>query len=289
MNRSQAAFILSSEKMFENCNQVYFWTFTFKDVLCDWEASKAWHCFWMDFTSQMGRRFWGLRVAEYHESHGVHFHVLLNRRVWAPEMRRIASRYGFGRINVKTRYKDAEGKWRKVDKGAGKYLAKYLGKGKSMKIRKWAAIGKGWAIRSSDVKSSDEWSQLKVLMYGERKINGCEAAQVSRNLARSKTYNFKRLKKYSESDLHVLHPMASYSHEHYQKYEQECKAREAVEKHEARCASARPYGVWGNGLEPDSGPTVGGTDGSGKRVCRSRTGGIGRCGAGGGRVVRRGR
>ena len=157
LTRSKAAFRMSCDHFIEQAEakgqRVFFWTFTFRKVLDTKTAFAMWVRFarrlhqWGKNKDTGENTIVGLRVAEMHPGgHGVHFHALINRYVNVNIVRRIASKYGFGRINV-----------RRVRKGSGKigslarYMTKYLSKqdrppclkGKRM----WQAFG--------------EWSQTK--------------------------------------------------------------------------------------------------------------------------------
>jgi len=150
-SRSEAAFLLSVDRLFDCSKAVYFWTFTFKAVYHEWEYGKLWNRF-MDGlqTAHSGRRrgrgaFMGLRVVEPHEQHGLHYHALLNTRLSVDMVRRVGKRFGIGRVYVV-----------KADRGAGNYLGKYLGKKKTFatRIRKWGAVGGFLVCRKKDIEQS---------------------------------------------------------------------------------------------------------------------------------------
>ena len=136
--KSSVAFQLTAEGLFQPGFRVYFWTFTFSELRADYVCLKL----WSEFLGHLKKRFtdcaWGgVRVAELHRTHGVHFHALFNRRLPVDLVRQVAKQYGFGRIHVKV-----------ADKGAGPYLAKYLRKQKEAPVsesggrsRRWAAFG----------------------------------------------------------------------------------------------------------------------------------------------------
>jgi len=141
MTQSEAAFILSAKALFERNRKVYFWTLTFPKVYAVWCVPSAWNhlskllCKWYG-------KIEGLRVMEYHEQHGCHFHILINKRLPVDVLRRVAKSYGFGRVHVC-----------RCDYGAAEYMAKYLSKDdRPMHARhKWAAIGRGWSVKKKDI------------------------------------------------------------------------------------------------------------------------------------------
>lgn len=151
LSKSKTAFLLTTRRMFDEPGErVYFWTFTFRTVHSDWDAS---HCF-SEFLNHLKKVLdgdWGgVKVAELHKDHGVHFHALINRRLAIDIVRRVAELHGFGRIQVE-----------KADKKACNYLAKYLTKNQHNKmfartgrsLRKWDAFGpiKKQATRLKDL------------------------------------------------------------------------------------------------------------------------------------------
>jgi len=116
--------------------KVYFWTFTTIEPLADWQAGPVWHRFSVELCNLYGGLLRGLRVVELHAEHGIHWHALLNRRVWVGEVRRIGARYGIGRVQAKRVRGDGE--------AAIKYLAKYLSKDGGQMfggLRRLGAIG----------------------------------------------------------------------------------------------------------------------------------------------------
>lgn len=144
MTRSEAAFHLSCEKLFDENDNIYFWTFTFTDVLDDWIYSYRWKGFARTLCQCLyGGTLLGLRVIEPHESHGLHYHALLNQRVWVRMVRRIGKRWGIGRVHVE-----------KADRDTARYLAKYLRKGafnSPVRLSKWGTVGGFKAVRVQDI------------------------------------------------------------------------------------------------------------------------------------------
>lgn len=134
MNKTLAAYWLTCREIFQSPN-VYFWTFTFIAKQPVWIATRS----WVDAQRalfQLGCRFRGVKVAEMHRAHGLHFHLLIDRRLPVALIRRVFSRYGFGRIEVeKVRNKEA----------AARYLVKYLRPGQEplpvRGMRRWSRIG----------------------------------------------------------------------------------------------------------------------------------------------------
>jgi hypothetical protein len=146
MSKSKAAFLMSCEKLFEDYGTLYFWTFTFKEVHPDWYYSYAWARFMRAMQNLYGGMLAGVKVTELHQNHGIHYHCLLNRRVWVGEVRRIGKRHGIGRVHVRV----AHG-------GEAKYLSKYMSKREtggrvlSKYIRKWSTVGPFVGIKKRNV------------------------------------------------------------------------------------------------------------------------------------------
>ena len=86
------------------------------------------------------RRRWpeacGLRVFELHKEHGLHVHLLADKRIDVNRCRQLAKRSGWGRIHVIV-----------IPKERAAYLAKYLSKERPPAFRRWrlwAGFGKCW-------------------------------------------------------------------------------------------------------------------------------------------------
>lgn len=145
-SRTEFAFRCSAEKLFEQNSHVYFWTFTCKSVHPDWFYGSIWHRFIDDLQNLYGGTLKGIKVIELHENHGIHWHALLNKRIWAGEVRRLGSRYGIGRIHVK-----------RADTGAIEYLCKYLTKQCKTdkvlyaKVHRWSTVGGFKGTRKQDI------------------------------------------------------------------------------------------------------------------------------------------
>lgn len=143
-SKSEAAWLLSCEKLFRDYSPIYFWTFTFSEVLNDWIYPRRWQGFVHDLVWTIyGGRLAGLRVLEVHKDHGLHYHALLNRRLYVRLARKIGHRYGIGRIHVM-----------KADIGAAAYLSKYLDKDRfttATRIARWHSVGSFNAIHKNDI------------------------------------------------------------------------------------------------------------------------------------------
>jgi len=173
--RSQAAFVFSVERLFAMGKPVYFWTFTFKRVYD--ETDYAWR--WTSFVkaieyahcNRRGRgRMFGLRVVEPHESHGLHYHALLNFRLSVHIVRRVGVRFGIGRVDV----------IRCEDSGVGLYLAKYLAKSKRFgsRVRSWGVIGGFLACRCSDVEIDSPFHRCMRELVPDQQVDFRSAALV---------------------------------------------------------------------------------------------------------------
>ncbi len=133
MSASLAAYMIAADELMES-KRVFFWTFTFKETQPVWFAPPAWNRLQKDLFDWFGK-FQGIRVAEMHREHGLHFHVLLNARLPIAVVKRLAEAYGFGRIEVQ------EVRHRKA---TTRYLIKYLAKGEKLPcrgLRRWTRFG----------------------------------------------------------------------------------------------------------------------------------------------------
>lgn len=144
MTKTEFAFTCTAGSLFDESDDVYFWTFTLVKGMPDWFYGNTWNHFLRAIEDHIDGNVSGVRVIEPHKQHGLHFHALVNRRLSVRFIRRIGKRFGFGRIHVK-----------KADSGAVGYLSKYLTKqfAKEHKlhagIRRWSAFG---ATRKSRVR-----------------------------------------------------------------------------------------------------------------------------------------
>lgn len=129
MNKSKAAFLLNAQSMPAH---LYFWTFTFKEVMDVKTARTRWNI----LLTALKREFpgWqGLRVFEMHDRHGLHVHLVTTRYVRVEVVRFLSNRIGYGRIHVK-----------KARPSMAHYLGKYLSKERPQALkgfRLWAAFG----------------------------------------------------------------------------------------------------------------------------------------------------
>lgn len=153
---------MSVETLFEaskkSGDHVFMWTFTFRECLSVQDAFKAWN--------QFSKNLWkygihpktkeqtivGLRVAEMHPGgHGVHFHVLINRRIPIQAVRRWAEMAGMFWIHVTRCYHGH----------LGKYLGKYLGKQDRVPCLKgrrlWQGFGQWGQTKCKDIVVDSEF------------------------------------------------------------------------------------------------------------------------------------
>jgi len=142
VNKSQAAFLMSCDRLFEQWPRPYFWTFTFTKVWSDWFYPASWAAFIRDLQNVHGGLVCGVRVIEPGEEHGLHYHAILNMRISVHIVRRLAKRYDIGRVQVQ-----------RCDYGAALYLSQYLGKQVRLfgGIHKWGCVGGFRGVRVRDV------------------------------------------------------------------------------------------------------------------------------------------
>ena len=177
LTKSKAAFQLSAESLWQKGFRVYFWTFTFSVVHSDWECTERFRAFLNHLRVVLDGDWGGVRVAELHKTHGVHYHALINRRLAVDIVRRVGRCHGIGRIFVCV----ADGK-------SCAYLSKYLSKGvagpvgpKGRSARRWSSFGKvPHRCRVSDlVNDSPMWvyrraHSMPFVRYGiERRLDLC--------------------------------------------------------------------------------------------------------------------
>jgi hypothetical protein len=141
--KSRTAFERTVRKMEQAGAKLFFWTFTYREVHSLSVAMRLWNEFLTILKRNMGFR--GVRVLELHDEHGVHFHVITNKRYKIRAILAIGERYGFGRTHVQ---------WVRDIAGGIAYLCKYLSKPRSAclkGVRLWAAFGKIERTRVSDI------------------------------------------------------------------------------------------------------------------------------------------
>lgn len=178
--KSQAAFIMSAERLFEEFPKIYFWTFTFTECGCDWWYPAAWKAFSHDLQNWFGQMLMGLRVVEVHPaeySHGLHYHALVNKRISIDILKRVAAKYGIGNCWVV-----------EADMGTAFYLAKYLGKKGdrlSPGMRRWGTIGGFRQIKVNAIEIDSAFHRNMKKMFRGRQT---EFEIVSRVMAWSKAY-----------------------------------------------------------------------------------------------------
>jgi hypothetical protein len=172
MSKAEFAFQETAKIMFER-GPVYFWTFTFADVKDDWKYGYHWD----RFNTHLRNFYWGnvggVRVVEPHEEHGLHFHVLVNRRMNIHWIKRIAGRAGMGHVWVK-----------KCDRGTIPYMAMYLKKTWNEDnplhdgVRRWSPFGNIRSVKMRNVQMCspfmDKFRELKMRLnrtftFGEYK------------------------------------------------------------------------------------------------------------------------
>lgn len=173
LNKTSFAFQCSVKRLAQTEEKLYFWTFTFVHVpINDRYAMMDWHT----LHGRIQREFpgiKGLRVAEMHKSHGMHFHLIVNRRI---PIRRIKELYrGTGHIAGRNRFLDfGRTSVSKCDEGVAIYLSKYLSKQKmalfSPHTRRWSAIGGFQHVKKNDIEFIDDSSRNKKKLFGKRQI-----------------------------------------------------------------------------------------------------------------------
>jgi len=167
--RTIAAFEFSVDRLHAQTGELYFWTFTFKECISDDDAMLAWANL---FKRRAGRMLFGkcpgIRVIELHKFHGVHFHVLFNKRIAIEEVLRLAGGLGFGRISVekvrdKSRTKNYLKKYLRKD-----FMREHWRKGR----RRWAGINGFDNTRCKDLTYDGPYQRNKALFYGTRSVSG---------------------------------------------------------------------------------------------------------------------
>jgi hypothetical protein len=139
MNKSKAAFLFSSQTL--GRQQLFLWTFTFKELLAIKETRKRWNHL-LTLLLRSWPELQGLRVFELHEEHGLHVHLVTNQFIDVNRARELATQAGWGRIHVT-----------RMPSEHADYLAKYLSKERPecfKRWRLWAGFGAGW-----------EWTRVK--------------------------------------------------------------------------------------------------------------------------------
>ena len=150
MTKSKAAFTFATRTLGKQ--QLYLWTFTFKEVLSVKETRKKWN-YLLTLLLRTWPQLQGLRVFELHKEHGLHVHVLTNSFIDVNTARELAEKAGWGRIHVT----------RMPSEHAG-YVGKYLSKARPdclKRWRLWAAFGKDWeATKVKDILKETLFSKI---------------------------------------------------------------------------------------------------------------------------------
>jgi len=154
--KSKMAFQFNVQSM---KTELFFWTFTFAEVLDIVEARARWRKFCghpHDGLCVCFPNMSGLRVFEIHpggimgHSHGLHIHMVCDTFLSVDVVRSIWNKFGKGRIHVK-----------KVPQEAALYLGKYLGKAREeclKGVRLWAPIGRAATHKVSDIVVDTRWT-----------------------------------------------------------------------------------------------------------------------------------
>ncbi len=138
-SRSKAAFLMSAEALAEISQRLYFWTFTWAEILPVSECRRTWNRFTNLLHGNTSERFAALRVWELHPGgHGLHVHMLTNERIDVNVVRCLLARAGMGVVcHV-----------RGARLGDEAYMAKYMRKGRRIPgVRQWAKLGKWQHVR----------------------------------------------------------------------------------------------------------------------------------------------
>lgn len=173
LTKSKAAFLMTAHKLFECAARkrasCYFWTFTFKRVLHDWEYPERWHKFIREL-SDMHAGMCGVRVVEPHKRHGLHYHCIIDVRVSRHVVCAIGKKYGIGFVWVE-----------RCDMGTAHYLSKYLGKESrrmlsltGRRLRKWGTIGGFQGVRYKDIVVDSAYMRARRRIVKERLPFGYE-------------------------------------------------------------------------------------------------------------------
>jgi hypothetical protein len=166
-SKSFFAFRYSMEQLIETMNgtPLYFWTFTFREVLDIDEACKRWSKF-LGGATQKGSLvncfplMSGIRVFEMHpggrdgHSHGLHIHAVVDKYLPVDVVRRIwHSKAG----------EDSRLQVSKIGPGKAYYIGKYLAKGKREPAldgkQLWACFGMADNYRCQDIIVESKWTE----------------------------------------------------------------------------------------------------------------------------------
>lgn len=169
LNKSAQAFTWSVERLFEQSEKVYFWTFTFITTPYNDEwAMKQWNVFHVRLRYHFPD-IKGLRVCELHRSHGIHFHALLNMRVPIRVMQKIW--HGTGFLTGRNHYLDfGRVSVDEADIGSASYLTKYMTKQYREdnyfgRRRRWGSIGGFEQNRKNDIEVISQATENRKLLF----------------------------------------------------------------------------------------------------------------------------
>ncbi|HEX4139655.1 MAG TPA: hypothetical protein VHY09_04860 [Candidatus Methylacidiphilales bacterium] len=150
MSKSKAAFEFSAKRLGKE--KLYFWTFTFAEVLAVKSTRKKWN-YLLTLLRRRYPKLCGLRAFELHEEHGLHVHLVTNGWIDVNEARVMAVKAGWGRIHVK-----------RIPAEKALYMGKYLSKEDRAPCLKgwrlWAAFGAWESTKVKDVKLDSEFSTI---------------------------------------------------------------------------------------------------------------------------------
>ena len=150
MSKSKTAFEFSAKKL--GTETLYFWTFTFAEVLAIKATRKKWN-YLLTLLKRKYPELCGLRAFELHEEHGLHVHMVTNTRIDVVAVRILAAKAGWGRIHVKP-----------IRAEGATYLGKYLtkeGRPPCFKgWRLWAAFGPWESTKVKDLRFESEFSDI---------------------------------------------------------------------------------------------------------------------------------
>jgi hypothetical protein len=151
VKKTKAAFLLSCRGLAQQ-GPIFQWTFTFAEVIAVKIARKRWNHL-LTLLLRSWPMLQGIRVFELHKEHGLHVHVLVNRRIDVIAVRKLAEQAGWGRIHVK-----------QIPARQASYVGKDLTKKRARCLRGWrlwAPFGKGWQpVKAKNIVSHSLFSTL---------------------------------------------------------------------------------------------------------------------------------
>jgi len=149
MLSKRAAAVLFGINELGRTGRCYLWTFTFKRVLADFNAAALVRHLLRRIKERLGR-FGFVRVFELHPGgHGLHCHMVCNRRLAASVVWELAEKTGLGIVDVRRIRKGEETE-------TALYMSKYFSKGRGQLSDGIRAIGFGGmsqTIRTVEVDS----------------------------------------------------------------------------------------------------------------------------------------